>query len=709
MLTRQPLEELVPAAVAAIVLAFWLFWIGDSGGFGQTVWYPSTLGMLALWILVLAWRRQILPEYRVARFALLAFAALVAFSYLSIAWAGSPGSALDASNQLTLYLLGAWILAILPWTPARLAAFAGLWSLGVAVFCAESLVRAVSASTLTSFFVVGRFATPMQYSNATAALAVMGMWPVLVLSSRRELPAVLRAACLGVGTFLATFALLPQSRAALLGMILTAVLVAVVGSSRGRLVVRLLIVGGAVAYSLPKLIHVNRAVDAGRNVTPALRHAATGMLLAAVAATVIGLIAALVEDRLEPRARAWPPGPRRAWRRAARPLAISSAVLAAIVVAVALVITWPHIHHFVRETIHKGNTDAQAGTNRFLSASPEERFDYDRVALRLWSESPIGGIGSGNFGRRYDAMRRFPKHSQFTHDLPLRVLSETGVVGMILFIALVGALVVGMSAVARSRRDLGRGCVTFAFAVAGYFLVHSCLDWVDEFPALAVPAVGLPFAALALRQQLAGTSVDGTLVGDTPVADTPVEDTSVAGDLDSAAEPAPSGRGRRRYAGPALVAIAAAAIFVAVASSYLSLVSINRAFSVYRANPNQAYSDLRVARALSPLSASPLTSEGTIALYAGDLARSQQAFLASLGKEDDWYPRLELALIAAHEGRFGAARRQLTAAAALDADDPLIAEARQLIDHHHRINPIRFNRQIEQLGSALATPKETIR
>jgi hypothetical protein len=694
LLARPPVEEVVPAVVAAIVLGFWLFWIGDSGGFGQTVWYPSTLGMLALWILVLAWRRQVLPEYSVARFALLAFTALVAFNYLSIAWAGSQGSALDASNQLTLYLLGAWILAILPWTPARLAAFAGLWSLGVCVFCAESLIRAVSASTLTSFFVVGRFATPMHYSNATAALAVMGMWPVLVLSSRRELPAVLRAACLGVGTFLATFALLPQSRAALLGMILTAALVAVVGSSRGRLVVRLLIVGGAVAYCLPKLIHVNRAVDAGRDVTPALRHAATGMLLAAVAATMIGLIAALVEDRLEPRAGLWLPGPRRAWRRAARPLAISSAVVGAIVIAVALIITWPHIHHFVRETIHKGNTDAQAGTNRFLSASPEERFDYDRVALHLWSGSPIGGIGSGNFGRRYDAMRRFPKHSQFTHDLPLRVLSETGIVGMILFLALVVALVVGMSAVARSRRDLGRGCVTFAFAVAGYFLVHSCLDWVDEFPALAVPAVGLPFAALALRQQVAGR---------------PVEGTPVAGDVDSAAVSAPSGRGLRRYAGPALVAIAAAAIFVAVASSYLSLVSINRAFSVFRTNPNQAYSDLRVARALSPLSANPLTSEGTIALYAGDLARSQRAFLAAARKEDDWYPRLELALIAAHEGRFGAARRQLTAAAALDADDPLIAEARGLIDHHHRINPIRFNRQIEQLGSALATPKETIR
>ncbi len=687
-------------AVAAIVLAFWLFWIADSGGYGETVWYPSALGMLGLWILVLAWRRQILPEYRIARFALLAFTALVAFNYLTIAWAGSPGSALDASNQLALYLLGAWIFAILPWTPGRLAAFAGVWSLGVCVFCAEALIRADSASTLTSFFVVGRFATPMQYSNATAALAVMGMWPVLVLSSRRELPAVLRAACLGVAAFLATFALLPQSRAALLGMILTAVLVAVVGSNRGRLLVRLLIVGGAVAYCLPKTVHVNQAVDASQNVTPVLRHAATGMLVAALAATVVGLVVALLEDRLEPRTAGWLPGPRRALQRAARPLAIGSAVVAVCVIAVAVVVTWPHIHHFVRETIHKGNTDAQAGTNRFLSASPEERFDYDRVALHLWSGSPVGGIGDGNFGRLYGSMRRFPKQSQFTHDLPLRVLSETGIVGMLLFLGLVVALVVGMVAVARSRRDLGRGCVTFAFAVSGYFLVHACLDWVDAFPALAVPAVGLPFAALALRRS--GGADPGAVDVDVDADGDPV-----AADRD--AEPAASRRGPGRYIAPALVAVMAAAIFVALASSYLSLVSINRAFSVFRANPNQAYSDLHVARTLSPLSVNPLTSEGTIALYAGNLPRSQRAFLESVQKEDDWYPRMELALIAAHQGRFGAARRQLKAAAALDADDPLIVEARRLIDDHHRINPIRFNRQIAALGTALATPKETIR
>jgi hypothetical protein len=697
VLARPPVEEVVPAVVAAIVLGFWLFWIGDSGGFGQTVWYPSALGMLAVWAMTLTWRRSVLPSEPAARVALLAFAALVGFNYLSILWAGSQGSALDASNQLMLYLLGAWVLAVLPWTPERLAAFVGLWSVGVCVLCAEGLERAVSASSLTSFFVDGRFATPMAYSNATGAIAVMGGWPALILASRRELPAVLRAGFLGIGAFLATFALLPQSRAALLGLILTAPLVLIVISDRGRALVRLLIVGGAVAYCLPKTIDVNDAVDAGRNVTPVLRHAATTMLITAILAAVLGLVVCLIEDRL---ARSTAPrllGARAVFRRIARPVGITAAAVTAIAAVVGLVVAWPHITHLVHETVNKGNTDASAGSNRFLSTSPEERFDYDRVALHVFSRNPVVGVGNGNFGRQYDALRHFVKHSQYTHDLPLRVLSETGVVGMILFVSLIAALVFGLIQVARSRDDLGRACVAIAFAVSGYFLVHSCLDWVDQFPALAVPAVGLPLAAMTLR---AGA----------PVVAVPGDGAGLAAGAAEDGAPAPAqSRSAVKVAGLAALVLATVVVAVALATPYLSLVSINRAFSVFRANPQQAYRDLEVARKLDPLSVNPLTSEGTIALYAGDLDRARTWFERSARKEDDWYPRLELALIAAKQGRFAAAQRQLAAAASLDVNDPLIADARSLVNRRRRIDPYRFNAQLAHEGNSSATTQQIIR
>jgi hypothetical protein len=693
---RQLWRESVPLGVALVVLALWLLWIGASGGYAQTVWYPSALGLISLWVLTLVRSRRVLPEAMPARVALLAFAALVGLNYLSIAWAGSPGSALDSSNQLALYLLGAWVFALLPWTPRRLAALAGAWSVGVCVFCAVDLARAVSASSLTIFFVDGRFATPMQYSNATGALGVMGMWPTLILSSRRELPAWLRACCLGIATFLATFAVLPQSRASLLGLLLTAPLALIVMSDRLRLLCRMLVVGGALALCLPLVVHVNDAVSAGAQVTPVLRHAARAMLVSAVGGALIGLCLGLVENRVSARrANARRANVRQADGQAQpsrshglpRVPPVLAAVLVAVILVSAAVVLEPRIAHLVHETVRKGNTDAGTGSNRFLSTSPEERFDYARVALHLFSGSPVLGIGSGNFGRRYDALRRFQKHSQYTHNLPLRVLSETGLVGTLLFFVLVVALVVGMIRVARRHRDLSRACVGMAFTVTGYFLVHSCLDWVDVFPALAVPAIALPMAAITL--------------GDTP----PARDAPTGAEVRRSARSAKS----RARVGWAVLGVGGAGLFVAMASAYLSLQSTNRAFAIFRADPQQAYHYLRLAKSLNPLSATPITSEGTIALYAGDTNRAISSFTASVRKEDDWYPRLELALIDARVGRFPAALTQVDAAARLDVEDPLITQARQQIVRHRRVDPIAFNREVEQEGNSTASTQKPVR
>ena len=61
--------------------------------------------------------------------ALLGFTVYVAWSYLSISWAQSPGDALTGSNRGLLYLLVFTLLLLLPWTPsaalAALLTFAG--------------------------------------------------------------------------------------------------------------------------------------------------------------------------------------------------------------------------------------------------------------------------------------------------------------------------------------------------------------------------------------------------------------------------------------------------------------------------------------------------------------------------------------------------------------------------------------------------------
>jgi hypothetical protein len=297
------------------------------------------------------------------------------------------------------------------------------------------------------------------------------------------------------------------------------------------------------------------------------------------------------------------------------------------------------------------------------------------------------GIGSGNFGRRYDALRRFVKHSQYTHNLPLRVLSETGLVGALLFILVLVALVAGLVGATRRRNDLGRAGAVIAMCVSGYFLVHSCLDWVDEFPALAAPAIAIPLAAIAAawgQEPALGAErvrrVPGALAS--PIA--------------------------RRVAAAAGV-LAAVAVLLALSSSYVSLRLVDRAFATFRSNPQGAYRDLSRAHSLNPLDVNPITSEGTIALYLGDTGRASRAFARALRREDDWYPRVELALIDAQAGRFDAALTQMDAAIRLDVDDPVVDQARADIAAHRRLNPFTINSQILNEGNVTSAVQSPVR
>lgn len=678
--TRRDLRSLVPAAT---LLTLWLVWIGSSGGFEARLWYPSGLFAASLLMIVIFGGGRLMPGHPLARAALLLFAAIVALSYLSILWSTSTGSALDASNQLALYLIVGWAFSLLRWTPRALAWLMVAWSVGVCAFCADAVLRAVAAPVLTPFFINGRFSTPMQYSNATGAVAVMAMWPALILSSRREVPAIGRAACLGIAAFLADFATLPQSRAALVGLFLTAPVALAVSAGRWRLMLRLGTVAGALAICLPRTVNVDRAVNAGRDVTPVLRHAASGMLWTAVAAIVTGAVVALCEDRFGGRAAgsAWPGAAFR--RRLSRALLILAAVTAAIAVGVAE----PRIAHLTATAVKSGSTDAGTGSARLLSASPEERLDYWRVALDDFSARPLLGIGAGNFGPTYDAARVFVKHSAFTHNLPLRVLGETGIVGELLFVAFLATALAGLLRGMREGDDLIRAASAIALCVSGYFLIHSCLDWVDEFPALAAPALALPLAAISLpapprqRRQRASARVRG-IRPSAPVA------------------------GR---VAATIVALGGVGIVVALTSGYLSLVYVHRAFVVFRATPGQAYHDLSLARSIDPLSANPSTSEGTISLYRGDVARSQTAFRRSLQQEDAWYPRVELALIAASRSQFASALPEVDAAVALDVHDPVVQQVRRLIVDHRRLDPFAVNQQLLQEASATSAVQSTIR
>jgi hypothetical protein len=321
--------------------------------------------------------------------------------------------------------------------------------------------------------------------------------------------------------------------------------------------------------------------------------------------------------------------------------------------------------------VHSGKTDASTGSTRLFSTTPEERFDYIRVGLHLWSGSPLVGVGAGDFARRYDALKRFPKHSQYAHSLEVRTLSETGVIGFGLLIVVIAALTVGLVRTAKELPGLGRACAVSAFLVASYFLVHASFDWLDEFPALAAPPLALALAALRIR------------------------------DVDAIRKAALAPRELRLSSRAKLAAGVAAvgvglALALALYGPYLSGRYVQRALKTFNARPSGAYGDLSRATTLNPLSVDPPIAEGTVAEGLSNATRARAAFVRALGMEQNWYSWLQLGLLDGEAGRFSVALDEVNKAGKLDVGDPLIAEARDLMVNHRQIDPLQFNRLMEQ-------------
>ena len=675
------LRHAAPFWPAATVVVLWLFFVSADGAYFQAVWYPSALGAVALLSVTVVTGGVWLPASTAARVALLGFAALVALNYASILWAGSRADALGASNKLALYLVIGWTFSILPWSPRSMSVLLVVWATGIAAFCAIDLARATSAVNLNPFFEESRYATPLDYPNATAALAVMGMWPALILSSRREPPDWIRIPLLGVAVFLAEFAFLPQSRGALVGLVLSAPLVLAAASNRIALLVRMAIVGGGLAITIPLTVDVDHAVTSGRHVAPVLGHGASVMLETSLVALVVGSLVAVAEAWLRA-------GNHPRWTRPrfGRRVRLAFAIMATAAVAAAAIAVAPAVGHVARAVWQSGRTDASTGSTRLLSITPEERVDYARVAWRVFRREPVLGVGAGNFAREYDALRHFGKHSLYSHDLPLRLLSETGLAGLAAFGVLVIALLAGLWRTGKELQGLGRACAVAAAAVAAYFLIHDSLDWMDEFPVLAGPALALPLAAVAMRTTGPKTASNGKA-------------------LASRVRSLTTGRARFGWIGLAVVAYVA--VVIALGAPYVASRYSARAMVTYGSHPTAAYGDLSRAADLNRFSPAPYISEGTIALNLGDSSRAQAAFERALGREDQWYPHLELALIDAQAGRFDSAAHQLALARSLDVEDPTLAAAKTLIDKRQRVDPVAFN--TTQLQGAAADVLHPVR
>jgi O-antigen ligase/polysaccharide polymerase Wzy-like membrane protein len=675
MKVSQRLAPALPLLPAVPVAAAWVVWSHFDGAYFMSAWYPSALAALALLVTVAVAGRRAVPAAPLARLALLLLAGFVAWAYVAVLWSDAPGDGLHSANKLLLYLLVAWLLSLLPWTPRSAMVLLGAWVAGVVAVCAWSLIDAQGTDHIAHFFVKDRYTDPVGYSNAVSALGAMTFWPAVMLSYRRTTPAALRPLFLAAAVFLLEFSLLPQSRGSLIGLIATLPLFVLLAPDRLRLIPVGLVIGVAAALSI-ELIYdvydVGTAVifeNSHRPVGPVLDDAIARIWLTTLLAGVAGVGLALLDRFVRPG--------ERTVQRTRRAVAVGMIAIG-VLAAGAAIANAGAIGDGVKDrwdTFKSGKDTLPRPGVRLAGVYADQRYDYWRVGLKGFREHPLAGLGTGGYERYYTVERTQEKPSRYAHDLWLRVLSETGIVG---FLLLAGFIGVALGAAAwRVRGSPADAAAVTAAAVAAsfYFFVHSSFDWIEEFPALASPALALPLVGL--------------------VAAAP-----------RASDPRPAAGGRR-VAAIAATTLAVAAALVALVPAYLSTRYADRAGEVWTGAPEAAFRDLDRAADLAPLSARPQLRAATLAVSLRDYERARTLLRSSLERENTWYAHFELALIASKLRDRADARREIVIAHSLNREDRFVSEALASIRRGHRLDPRRFNSDIASLNRARFTaPKK---
>ncbi len=667
------LERLRAAPVTVALLcaaAVFVAWVPHHNGQAVTAWAPGGLALLALLGLALVavpGRWAAAPP--AVRLAVVLLAAFTAWSALSILWADDQGAAWEGTNRTLLYLAVFALFALWPQRPATAGWVLGAWTLALGVLATITLLRVAGDDPLR-MFVDDRLADPAGYPNAAAATWMLAVWPAVTLAAARAVPWWLRGLLAAAAVVLVEVALLSQSRGSVLAIPFTVLVLVAVVPGRLRHLAVLLPIGGAVAAAAPAVL------DLG---PPALAHdaAATAaqadvvlrqVLLAAVAAGVVVAGAALLVARRPP-GRATVERVRRGWT-----IAVVVAGVAGAVVGLAVAGN-PVDRLDDAWTSFKGGYEGndQSGS-RLVSGLGSNRYDFYRVALDEFRDHPVAGVGADNFSQDYLAHGDSSETPRYPHDLVLRTLAQTGIVG---FLLLVGAVAAALAAALRGMRTgplaaaVGGGAVV-AFA---YWLLHGTSDWFWEWAGLGAPALALLGLAASLAPR---------------------------GQTAEAAAPRRPVLASRPAAAGGLVLVAAG--MLALAAPWVAEREIQRAGEIFDTRPLEAYARLDRAAGWDPLSDRPDLVAGSIALRYGDLPRAESAFRAAVARNPrGQYATLELGAIASVRGRRVEALARLRRAVALAPRDPLAAEALKVVRRGATVDIAALNRHIltvnQQLGA----------
>lgn len=621
------------AALLLVTLtALWTWWALANGAFFETVSNPGYVALYAVLVVMVAFAPLRLRGGGAIEVATLSLIGLALWTVASIAWTPARDLALEDAQRTFLYAAafgaGAWLTNAL--RRQMIASLAPLLVAGAVVCAVVAVIGLTTGSPDSLLDGEGTLSFPFGYRNATAGFLLMVGLAAFTLVAR---PASRPALRIGSGALAGAafcFAAMGQSRGSLIGGFVGVVVLLLASRDRGRVAVALLCAAIPTALALPQLLDPFNAVSNGLPVLPELRGAVSAAILAALASGLLVAVATKLEPALAPRARRLTGTLPRGRLKLAL---LMAPFVAAVAVAGFLVIS-------SRDDGLDGtnNSSEQIQGSRFTYTAGLNRTDFWRVAFDEFEQNPVLGDGAGGFRTRYLQEGRTLEAPRDAHSMPLEILGELGLPGLVLFLTAIGA---GVTGAVRSR-SLGPEAAALssaALAVGACWFGQGAIDWSWSYAGLCAPAFALLGSASAPRA-----------LGSRDVR----------------------GRGGRIGLISALILLAAVAV-----PTYISARLTSVAASSWRSDPLRAERQLDLAAQLNPLTDTPLLIDAQIAILSNQSSRALASLKSARTRNPENWESYLLAAEALADKRPAQARTQLERAKTLYPESSAIPPLEQ--------------------------------
>ncbi len=537
-----------PLTPALLLAGAALFFAHDPGN--------STLPWLGIAALVLAGALFATRSPPEGLIALVPLALLAAWVAASISWSAEPDRSWDYANRTLVYLAFALVGAFLGADPRRLLYG---FSILLGAVCVWSLAGKVLPWLYEDYGRIARLRGPVGYWNALALLGDIALPIGLCLAARLRW-----AGTLLVYGWIVVIGLTYSRGGVLVAIVVVALWMWLSHAwieSLSTIVAAGLPAAGAlaVAFALPGITSDGQTHDARVHAGIVF-----GVVLAVDALIAVGL------SRYELPAVT-----------ATRRIALA---LLAVAIAASVAVGAAHAHSWWSSLTSSSGPELTNSPGRLASSGSNFRWSWWQQAWKGFEKTPLKGTGAGSFevtNLRYRTANL--DQTIEPHSLPLQFLTETGVIGLVLFLGSVGWLVV------RGQRRPGPQ-LALALALPAYFL-HGLLDVDWDFASVSAP-VFLIAGALVVR---------------------------------------PSGRPRPR----AFTVLTASGLLLAVGFSllvvWLGARYANQASAAVGVNDAHALTLAKRARQLNPLSLDPL--------YQAAAAEVDMGFAIRRAKKAGWLAR----------------------------------------------------------------------